>query len=228
MLFIQLRCDWRGCSFWSCRIGQGGVKCSFGNVSSTPFNNTTTMCHSNHRTKSRSRSLKTTWLLFYLAAFLKCVTLHSKILIEVLFFSSSSVDKLHPWMAGPLGGPQKQHTELLQVSGWDRVRLPGFPLPQQSRYHCEYYWVPSLQSSALPFSAKRASSIFHTLLTESFKVYFKKVLRSWVQLFFCAILALSKCLFGKKEWTLPFVSERGTNTHPLLFKIWEDALWMLI
>lgn len=53
----------------------------------------------------------------------------------VLYFS---VDQLHPRLAGPLGGPEEQHAELLQVSGWDRVRLPGFPLPQQGRRHCEY------------------------------------------------------------------------------------------
>lgn len=42
------------------------------------------------------------------------ISQHTKILTQMLYFS---VDKLHPWMAGPLGGPEKQHTELLQVSG---------------------------------------------------------------------------------------------------------------
>lgn len=49
------------------------------------------------------------------------------------------MDKLHPRLAGPLGGAEEQHTELLQVSGRDGVRLSRFPLPQQSCYHCEYW-----------------------------------------------------------------------------------------
>lgn len=57
-------------------------------------------------------------------------------------------------MAGPLGGPEEQHAELLQVPGWDGVRLPGFPLPEQGCHHCEYQWVFTTKqhSSFLCFS----------------------------------------------------------------------------
>lgn len=42
------------------------------------------------------------------------VAQQTNIFIKVFYFS---VDKLHPWLAGPLGGAEKQHAELLQVPG---------------------------------------------------------------------------------------------------------------
>lgn len=52
-----------------------------------------------------------------------------------VFSVLSTVDQLHPWLAGSLGRAEEQHSELLQVSGWEGVWLQGLAVPQQGRHH---------------------------------------------------------------------------------------------
>lgn len=90
--------------------------------------------------------------------FILLLLYHLKIIM--LIFLSFLVDKLHPWMAGPMGSPEKQHLELLQISGWDWIRLPWFSLPQQSCYYCEYNESYIPQSSTHLLSNNSGSLCF--------------------------------------------------------------------